>query len=71
MVDIYMLQIDIHTVLYIVSGGLATDRDILIVVDMIQYVYRQWWTRFRYCKDILSVVDMLHIKGTATKRSIT
>jgi hypothetical protein len=30
-----MLQIDI---LYIVIGGLATDREILIVVEMIQYI---------------------------------
>jgi hypothetical protein len=52
-----MLQIDI---LYIVSGGLTTDRDILIVVEIIQYIvsgghatgtvkiYCRWWTRYLY-----------------------
>jgi hypothetical protein len=37
MVDNYMLQIDIQYILYIVSGG-ATDRDILIVVEMLKYI---------------------------------
>ncbi len=38
MVDNYMLQIDIQYILYIVSGGLVTDRDILIVVEMLKYI---------------------------------
>jgi hypothetical protein len=48
-----MLQIDI---LYIVSGGLATDRDILIVMVMLQYIVSGGHATN---SDILSVVDTM------------